>query len=344
MRMKPGARMLGPQLPKIEVNEEAAELDIPVEPEPKPQPPVKESPIGKLGELESSSTEVDSVSQDDYAEGLPTPTRRQSGGKWIWFTVLILFLILVGAGALFLYIELRPSPAKAYAKAWEQLTDISSLNFDFTLSFDLKIEAEDTSNVDSVVVFSGVGKYDKPDREILVEGEDQSLGNRLAYKQTIIGNTVYIKYNDRDYLASQNLDTALLTIQDLEAVNLFSTFTPQTRYGYGSEELLGVNNTYRFRVYPSDKPIKDYVDLLLSKVLRTLYPVATVEVDTDSITFGEVGYRVWVDTVTYLPRKLQLRIPTVSAQADDKELSLADLEVNLVLLEINPAVSINAPI
>lgn len=336
--------MLGPQLPKIEVNEEAAELEIPVEPEPKPQPQTPEPSMGKLGVLELDAPDSQPESTNEYTDGFPTVTPRSSGGRWIWLAVLVLFIILVGAGALFAYIELRPSPAKAYAKAWEQLTDISSLNFDFTLSFDLKIEAEDTSNLDTVVVFSGVGKYDKPGRKILVEGEDQSLGNKLAYKQTILGETVYIKYNDRNYLATQNLDTAVLTIQDLEAVNMFSTFTPQTRYGYGSEEMLGMNNTYRFRVYPADQPVKDYVERLLSKVLRTLYPVATVELDADTITFGEVGYRVWVDTVTYLPRKLQLRIPTVSAEAEDKQLNLTDLEVNLVLLEINPTVSINAPI
>lgn len=264
--------------------------------------------------------------------------------------IILVVTGIIGAITGLLYIESQPSTGKALNSARESLSNVQTMNFTLNSSFDLKSTPTDEAilggaqEIDLVMTYKVTGKYDKVARKMDIDGEYQSIGESLSFKQTIIANETYIKYAGRDYIKG-DLDDSILDIQSIEAQNLFPNLKDDTRFGFGAEEMIGTENTYRFRAYPSESLLNEHAFNFLSDIVRKLYPLNPPVIEASDMKVTNAGYRVWVGVNSYRPVKLQMIMEHIEIGLGDKgTIEITDYQTELLISSLNQSVIIDAPI
>lgn len=277
-------------------------------------------------------------------------TRKISSSKLMLAAITLVVVGIVGAISALLYIESSPSTGKALSAARETLSNVQTMSFTLNSSFDLLSTPTDediakgAKETDLVMVYKATGKYDKGARKMDIDGEYQSMGEQLVFKQTLIANDTYIKYSGREYIKGTAND-AILSIQSIEAQNLYPKLTDDTKFGFGAEEMIGGENTYRFRAYPASNLIDEYIVNYLSDIVKKLYPLNPPVITAEDIEHGEVGYRLWVAIATYRPVKLQMLLGNIKIDLGAKGIiTITDFQTDLLISSINQTVVIDVPI
>lgn len=348
------------ELPKEEIHTESAEAEI-VEDQPIEKVELELPVLSDIKDIKEEITEPEEVSKKGKSFkvnfSLPQVSRPRftapkivSSGRLTLAAIVLVVVGIVGALTALLYIESQPSTGKALTAARETLSNVQTMSFTLNSGFDLLSTPSDVDvangakETDLVVVYKATGKYDKVARKMDIDGEYQSIGESLVYKQKLIANDVYIKYAGRDYVKG-SLNDAILTIQSIEAQNLYPKLTADTRFGFGAEEMINGVNTYRFRAYPTSDLLDEYVVNFLSDIVEKLYPLNPPVITTEDVEHSEAGYRLWVTVDSYQPVKVQMLLDSVEIDLGGRgTITITDFQTDLLISSLNQPVVVDAPI
>lgn len=334
---------LGPALPEIMAPQERFEVELPVLKD------IKEEITAPTRPRMEKSFKVNFTLPRISAPKFKAPNLEPN--RIIQVAISLVVVGIIGAVTGLLYIESQPSTGKALSAARETLANVQTMNFKLNAGFDLTSTPSDedilngSRQIEIVMVYEANGKYDKVARKMEIDGSFKSIGEELTFDQTVIANDVYIKYEGRDYIQSTNLEDGILTIQNIESQNLFPKFTNTTTFGYGAEEVIGSENSYRFRAYPSEDQLREYIVNFVGSLIKKLYPLNPPTIVADDVEYTNSGYRVWVGVNSYRPTKLQMLFDQIDINLGDMgTIKIEDFQVDILLSSLNQAVVIEKPI
>lgn len=264
--------------------------------------------------------------------------------------ITLVIVGIVGSLVALMYIDSQPSTGKALSAVRETLANIQTLNFTLSSGFDLTSipttegAAQGAKETELIMVYKATGKYDKVAREMEIDGEYQSFGESLTYKQILIANDTYIKYAGRDYIKG-DADDAILTISNIESHNLFPRLDASTRFGFGAEETIGGVNTYRFRAYPTQDLLTGYANNFIADIIKKLYPLNPPDISTQDTTVTDAEYRIWVAKENYQPVKIQILFDKVQIDLGERGIiDISEFQAELLFSGVNQPMSVESPI
>lgn len=337
--MAKGAKFLGPELPPLPEENIETELKLPpnlgTDAKEKPVQPEVVVEVEPIAEEPSFKNEI----PQSYAAAVKRPLELK-----LFVAVGCLLVLVVLAVVAYFYLDTLPSPARAYRQGFESLAEATTVTFDLNVSYKLLISREGFADVSDTFTLSVVGKFDKPDRELMLEGDLRSLGNSYVIKQVILANQLYLKYGVRDYITTGDLSLAVAGFETVEGLNFFPRLEQQVRYGYGAVENLGGETAYRFRVYPSQNLISEYLTNLITPQFKAAFTTNTPSLDSESWQVGNAAYRVWVAQEGYFPKQLQLKIDQAKLAFTSGSVEISELFATIKLLSLNAPVTVDRPV
>ncbi len=310
------------------------------------QPPAKKQKFNLLNSKVVKYVQLSEPASSILQPSKPPTRKLRLHFRPIFGVISLLILLIAIAVGVLLYVDRRPSEVKAYSYLKELLPDITTAEFGVYISYELYSQSLQGQQADrGIVVIKGDARLDRTAHQLLFVGNVKAPYESYEITQVVDGNNVYLKYLDKNYVLSNDIRDAIFVPDDWDLHNPFLSPSLIDQYGYGGIDKQTGADAYRFRLYPADALVEEYLAEFVANQVLDLYSFDPPAIITSKSLFTDYSYRIWAGATDYLPRRIMVSIANISLDLGVKgTLILRDFTCQLDINSINSPVMIEIPV